>query len=389
MTRVLVLRIAMAVALLVAQVAAAEPVGPESKRLARAKDYVNEERWPQAVDELRAAIADSKETRKDEALYWLAHSLNQLGDRAASVETISRLEREYPSSMWVKPARALRIEIAVRLGRSDVLWYAAMPPSPPAAIVVPKGPAKARPDKSSEPKAAHPGAGPAKLPAPPLWYADSYSSDANSQILALSALMKIDSERAIPLLMNYAFENDPGLASRAVLVLAQSELPKAVDSVVKIAKTGSEPAKITAVRALGRVGPPKVSTELLQVYDTAGYSLKLQVVRSLGERADKGALTQIVRLEKNPMLRYVAIEGLGQAGAVDQLFTMYKTAAILERSAIITGLFNARADAELIQICDVERKGGNPKLASDVVDRLRLLSTPKAKEYLLKVSEKR
>ncbi len=376
--------------LIAVTVAAAEPVGPESKRLARAKDYVNDERWPQAVDELRAAIADPKEPRKDEALYWLAHSLNELGDRAAAVETISRLERAYPSSMFAKPARALRIEIAVRLNRSDVLWYAAMPPPPePVVAAPPKGPAKTRPDKSTLPKGPSPGDGPAKVPPPPLWYAETYNSDANSQILALSALMKIDSERAIPLLSTYAFESDPGLSSRAVFVLAQSQVPKAVDVVVQVAKTGSEPAKVAAVKALGRLGGPKIATDLLQVYDAAGEPVKLQIVRSLGERADKKALERIVHSEKDVRIRYVAVEGLGIAGAVDQLVVMYKTAPIPLRRAIVSGLFNARADAELIRICEIEDKGGDQKIANDARERLRLLSTPKAKEYLQKVSEKR
>ncbi len=39
---------------------------------------------------------------RDEALYWLAHSQNQAGDPASAVATISRLERDYPTSMWVK-----------------------------------------------------------------------------------------------------------------------------------------------------------------------------------------------------------------------------------------------------------------------------------------------
>ncbi len=115
--------------------ASVEAAAPESKRLGRAKDFIADEQWARAIDELRLSVADAKEPRRDEALYWLAHSLNQSGDQAAAVETIGRLEREFPSSMWVKPARSLRIEIAVRLNRSDVLWWTALPPSPPAVPV--------------------------------------------------------------------------------------------------------------------------------------------------------------------------------------------------------------------------------------------------------------
>src|SRR5690348_1753985 len=84
----------------------------ESKRMERAKDLIADEQWAPAVDELTAAANDPKEPNRDEALFWLAHSQNQVHDSSAAVETIGRLEREYPLSRWVKPARSLRIEIA-------------------------------------------------------------------------------------------------------------------------------------------------------------------------------------------------------------------------------------------------------------------------------------
>src|SRR3954452_22369753 len=105
----------------------------ESKRMERAKDLIADEEWVRAIDELKGAIADQKEANKDEALFWLARSENQARDAAAAVETIRRLERDFPASRWVKPARSLRIEIAQRLQRNDVLWYTAAAPLPPPA----------------------------------------------------------------------------------------------------------------------------------------------------------------------------------------------------------------------------------------------------------------
>jgi len=93
---------------------------PESQRMERAKDLIADEQWARAVDELKAAAADPKETNKDEALFWLAHSQKESRDFSGAVETISRLERTFPASVWVKPARSLRIEIAQRLNRNAV-----------------------------------------------------------------------------------------------------------------------------------------------------------------------------------------------------------------------------------------------------------------------------
>ena len=100
-----------------------------------AKDYIADEQWQRAIDELKAAVADTKEPNRDEALFWLAHSEHQVQDLAAAVDTIARLEHDFPSSRWVRPARSLRVEIAQQLRRNDVLWYAAVrlrhPPPPP------------------------------------------------------------------------------------------------------------------------------------------------------------------------------------------------------------------------------------------------------------------
>ncbi|HVL65963.1 MAG TPA: hypothetical protein VM364_01745, partial [Vicinamibacterales bacterium] len=103
--------------------AAAEPA--QSPRLERAKDYIADEQWERAIEQLKAAAGDARERHRDEALFWLAHSQHQARDLAAAVQTIAELERQFPASRWVKPAQSLRIEIAQKLQRSDVLWMTA------------------------------------------------------------------------------------------------------------------------------------------------------------------------------------------------------------------------------------------------------------------------
>ena len=41
----------------------------DSKRLAKAKDHIAEEQWARAIDVLRQAVGDPKETSRDEA-HW-------------------------------------------------------------------------------------------------------------------------------------------------------------------------------------------------------------------------------------------------------------------------------------------------------------------------------
>jgi hypothetical protein len=378
------------VALVAAMIALASPVAraaeAESKRLIQARDYISDERWIQAVDLLRAVVDDPKETRRDEALYWLAHSQHQAGDSAAAIATIKRLEQDFPRSMWVRPAQSLSLDIAVKLGRTDVLWWMANPrpaiaPSPKAVApdgAPAPGPAKMRPAPLPAPKAIPPSA---------VWSVSTIEPDADLRIQALGSLMRTEADRAIPMLAEIAFEVDkPGPASRAVAVLARSPSPKAKETVVQVAKTGPEPVRITAVRELARFRGRSVSDDLMQVYVTADEPLKFQIVQSLGDIEAPMPLLRIVETEKEPKVRYVALNNLGRAGAVPQLAAMYKTMKTFEaKQSIIVGLFNARADEELIVIADVERTR-SPRLRNEVIQRLRLLQTPKAVEYVKRVS---
>ena len=134
----------------------AEPA--ESPRMQRAKDHIADEQWTRAIDELRAAVGDPKEANKDEALFWLAHSQNQAGDSAAALESVQRLEREHVKSRWVRPAHYLRLEIAQRLRRRDVMWWTAVarPTRPPAPEAVQPTPPEGRDAKRRAPKPVRP-----------------------------------------------------------------------------------------------------------------------------------------------------------------------------------------------------------------------------------------
>ena len=390
----------MLVVLLSPQILLARPL--ESKRMERAKDMIADEQWVRAIDELKAAADDQKEPNRDEALFWLAHSQNQARDAAAAVETIRRLEREFPSSRWVKPARSLRIEIAQRLQRNDVLWYNAVPPPPPvpaaapspspARVVqpVPPAPPTPRPAPVAAPASAPPVPTPALPPKPaaaprpplppPAWIPEGYLPDMDMRIQALASLIRTDAVKVIPMLREIALESGSAEeARRALFVLAQSGRPEARTTVIEVAKTGPERVRIAAVRELGRLGGPAAAAELLQVYSTADEQVKYQVVSSLGQRDAAPALLRIAQSEKDRRLRDVAIVTLGEAGGRQQLATLYVKSDPDAKRPIIVGLFNARAEDELIRIAERET---NPEALAEVRARLRLLGTPKAKAYL-------
>jgi DNA-binding transcriptional ArsR family regulator len=378
----------------------------ESKRMERAKDLIADEQWVRAIDEFKAAADDPKEPNQAEALFWLAHSQNQARDAGAAVETIRRLERQFPTSPWVKPAQSLRIEIAQRLGRKDFLWYNAIPPTPPtpapaAAPPAAPGPtpvaAPAPPAKPTPPPAAPKAA--TKIPKPPpaawtsdpfpafpmtpppAWVPEGYFPDMDQRIQALARLMSTDAAKVIPILKSIALESgDAKEGRRALIVLAQSDRPEARDTVIDVAKTGPEPIRVQAVRALGRLNGPAIVDDLMQVYAaTANENVKYEVVTSLAQRDAAPALFKIVQSEKDRHVRDAAIVTLGEAGGRKQLTMMYAKASADIKRPIIVSLFNAQADEELIRIAEQEK---DPAAREEVLTRLRLLGTPKAKAYL-------
>jgi len=372
----------------------AAPLPGESVRMARAKDLISDEQWTAAIPVLRAASTDPKEPNKAEALFWLAHSQNQAGDLAEAVESIRRLQREFPKSPWSQPAASLMMELAQKLGRRDVLWKAAVPPPPPAppeAIPTPAPPSGPPTPRSRKvmpmPPPPPPGPGAATPPAPPAppvptmtWFGESYAPGDDVRIQALGRLIKTDAPKVIPILRNIAFEAvDPGAARRAVFVLAQSRNPEAQLCVVDVAKTGPEPVRVAAIRALGSFGGPEVSHALLEVYSTGNTPVKRQVVVSLGERSDAASLFRIVQSENDDLLRDTAIVTLGRVGGREQLRSLLARAPKETRLAIVRGLFLARDDDGLIRVAEQEK---DPEVRSEVLSRLRLIGTPTAKAYL-------
>lgn len=389
---------------LVAAPAAAALEPSQSPRLVRAKDYIADEQWERAIEQLKAAVADRRERARDEALFWLAHSQNQVRDYKAGIEAILALEKQYPKSAWVKPAQSLRIEIAQKLQAREVLWFTARPdgalaiegaqvgaasargsaPAPPAAATspAPRGRATgARVDRRIQENAV------TVTPGSMFWFSEGWSPDSQQRILALGSLMQTDAPKVIPILKDIALESpDPNEASRALFVLAQSGKPEAYTTVLEVARRGSETVQIAAVRELGRFGGPKMADELLKVYTTSAPRVKYQVVHSLGERRATSALMQIVQRESDRRLQETAILRLGQAGGRQQLRQFYERAAASLKGPIIVGLFNAGAEDELIAIAQSER---DETIRREALTRLRLLNSAKARAYIEKREQNR
>ena len=419
-----------AAAWLLAAGIASAAAAPDSKRLGRAKEFIGEEQWNRAIAELQAAVADPKETNRDEALFWLAHSQHQVGDEASALESLARLERTAPSSKWVRLGRSLRIEIAqVMQQKGFIRLWADMPtpPVPPTQPAPPMPPMRSGPPRPvpastpAPPLPAPPGVAPAAPlppapapgptppavrvrpsprtpPAPPapaavvpqpwpagteIWLPpDAGARDQMLKVQALSMLVNEYGEQAIPMLRTIALDhNSPDEARQAGLVLAQSGRPEARRTIFEVARQGAEPVRITAVRELGHFDGPMISMELMRVYTMANTPprLKRQVVSSLGQRADNTSLLRIATSESEATVRDHAILTLGRTGAREQLRLLYLQTPRVSRATVLNALFTVKDDEELIKIAKTEQ---DAFLRMRARQQLRLLATPKAIKFL-------
>lgn len=219
-----------------------------------------------------------------------------------------------------------------------------------------------------------------------VWLPESYSPDSDLRIQALGHLMRIDAEKAIPMLKELCFEENTATASKAVFLLAQSERPEARQTVVQVAQSGPIPVQVAAVRELARFGGDEVAGVLLRFYPRSDVAVKRQVMKSLAERSARGPLLTIAQTEANRDLRTRAILALSQAGGRQELHVLYSRAGAEFKRPIIQGLFNVRAENELIQLAERERDAA---IRQELLTQLRLLGTPRAKAYLQKVSGKK
>ena len=254
-------------------------------------DYVNDGKWQAAADKF-AQVAKLNGPKADGALYWQAYSLNKLGQRAAAIETLATLQKNYPRSTWVKDAQALQVEIRYASGQ------AAAPP---------------------------PGA------------------DEDLKIYAINGLMNMDPDQAFPLLQKVLTGNQSTkVKEKALFVLAQSGSPKANELIAQIARGQSQPElQRKAIQQLGIRGDREL---LAQIYaSSSSPEAKKEVLRSLGICGGKQQLLEAARSEKDPELKREAIRGLAIAGAREELRQLYASASDPEakkeliRSTVITG----------------------------------------------------
>ena len=315
----------------------------------RAKDYIADEQWARAIAELQAVAADPQEAepRRGAVLAGAQRARNG-GPQRRDPDASRASSGSFRRAAGCASARSLRVEIAQRLNRDDVLWAVVTPPPPPPRRAAaasrrrrraggatgaaggsgaaaparrrpPRPPAtmprrraghRARPRRCR--RRAADASGALRLPAARAAPAaagharaagDARCSAAGGRVFPPDAAIRPTpicdrgaeraarsaQRRVIPLLRDIALDgNNPDEARRAIIVLARSPRPEARRTVIEVARRGAEPVRLAAIREMGRFdgagGDRRTDAGLFDRHDAARQAPDRVVARRAGRQ---------------------------------------------------------------------------------------------------------
>jgi hypothetical protein len=286
------------------------------------REDLDEDRYEKAEAKFKKLV-DMNSPQTDAALYWEAYAQNRMGKRDSALATIADLKKRFPQSRWQKDASAL--EIAVRQSTGQ-----------------------------------------------PVTVADQ--SDCELKILAIQGLMNIDPERAMPLLEKVLSGSTcPKEKSKALFVLAQSGSPQGREIIARIAKGQSNPElQRKAVEYLGIFGGGEARKTLAEIYaSSSDAAVKHAILRSYMVGGDREHLFAAAKSEKDESLRRDAIRQLGLVHGVSELEQLYQSESSPDvRREILQAFFLAGDAKRLVQAAQGEK---DPELRRTAIRNMGLM----------------
>ena len=263
-------------------------------------------RWQDALDRFRAVLVEHPNGElADDATYWIAKSLEAVGEYELAVERVNEFIDRYPNSQLLRDARVVRFEAAEALvsrGNADYERYlcAEVGPQAPRAPQAPPG---------------IPGQSAVAPPAPDV--------ESDLRMMALDALIGMDPESAWPILQRVVADSSSvELRVRSVWLLSQVDTDEAFDLLVEMAR--NDPDSEVRGQALFWVGQSADHSEqamglLIDMLQSAGDEELLgQALFGLGQSSDpraRQALEGLARdTSKSAEMRGQALFWLAQQG---------------------------------------------------------------------------
>ena len=268
------------------------------------QEAIERAQWPQAVERFTALVS-AKAPRADAALYWRAYSLDKLNRQAETLTSVAELLKTYPSSRWAADARALEIQVRQRAGQ---------PVSP------------------------------------------EVQADEELKLFAIQGLQHQDPDQAIPMLEKLLQgTSSPRLKERTLFVLAQSNAPRARQVLTTVARGGANPdLQLKAIQYIGMNGSQPNRELLGEIYaSSADIDVKRQILRSYMMSGARERVLAAATSEKSPELRGEAVRQLGMMGARDEVWQLYQKETDPEvKDRIIQALFMGGDTTHLIEVAN-------------------------------------
>ena len=306
----------------------------ESEMYDRGMEATYEGRYERAVASFNRLV-EMKSARADAALYWKAYAHNKLGQRADALAAVAELTKSYPSSRYLKDAKALEVEVRNASGQG------------------------VRPENQA---------------------------DEDLKIIALQSLQHTAPEQAVPMLENVLKGTaSPRVKERALYVLALSNNAKAREALIAIAKGSSTPElQNRAIQYLGVHGGRESRAALADVYaSSTDVDIKRRILRAFMVAGERDRLLTAAQTEKDETLRATAVEQLGVMGAHDALWTLYqKEASVDVKRQIIRAMFVGGNSTRLIELAKTEQ---NAELRLAAVRNLGIMGSKTAGDALVEL----
>jgi tetratricopeptide (TPR) repeat protein len=272
------IRDSVAVAQQWAAVGAAQPVnfqyqgnGQIESQYSQARQRIDSNQYDRALEPLDRVIS-AKGERADAAMYWKAYSLMKLARRDEAISTLGQLTKQFPTSPWVKDARALEVEVKQAAGQN----------------------------------------------------VSTDTADDELKLLALQGIMRSNPDTALPAVEKLlAGSGSVRLKERALFVLSQSRNDKALGIIGNVARTNSNPdLQQRAIRTLGQSNSPEATNTLVAVYkaDNSVETKKAVISALASSSRNTAAVTALVtlgRAERNPELKTRIVQHLSNSNSAE------------------------------------------------------------------------
>jgi len=285
-------------------------------------EALDEHRWDRAIEKFDAVAKENK-ALADGALYWKAYAENKLGRRADALTTLAELRKQYPGSRWLNDAKALELEVRQSSGQK----------------VSPEG-----------------------------------ESDEDLKLMAINSLMNSDPERALPLLQKVLEGSQPlRIKERALFVLSQNGSSEARQILAQIARGKANPdLQRKALEDLGLFGGKESRQTLAEIYGSSSDpDVKRTILHSFMIGGDRDHVLAAAKGEKDQDLRRDAIHQLGIMGGQSELWDLYqKDSSVDDKRAIIQGMFLGGNSEKLAELARTEK---NSELRGTAIRNLGLM----------------